>query len=218
MNKSEMMQRYDAPHSRRQLQRRKRPSQLQTLWRNVNSEGLTLPVIPFYGHNSGTYSCFSNFFRSPFDFTIPKCCCATPRIMRVEFGEQAIMACKAAVMNDWESYEKISRSNTNPKACKALGRKVTPFVQERWSDVVLEVAIEVVTQKFASDHALWEVLDKTDNCVLAEMTRYDRNWGTGINKSHLDANNPPAWPGTNILGYSLMVARQRLRAAYAEVP
>lgn len=198
------------------LRIRKNPYELKFLWKgNIESEGLTLPVIPFYGHYSSSYGCFSNFYNSPFDFTLPKCCSDKKLTLRVQFGEQAIMACKAAVMNDWESYEKISRCNTNPRDCKMLGRKVKPFVQERWSNVILEVAIEVVTQKFAQNPVLWNVLNKTGNNVIAEMTRNDRIWGTGIDKSHVDCNTPSAWIGTNILGYALMVARDRLRGKMA---
>ena len=194
------------------LQLRTRPDQLPALWRAVASEGLTLPVIPFYGHTHGAHKCFSNFFASPFDFALPACCSAAPRTLRVAFGEQAIMACKAAAMGDWASYDKISRSNTSPKACKALGRKVKPFRQDVWAGVVVEVAVEIATQKFASDPALWKVLDATGDRVLAEMTKNDSYWGTGIDRSHADAQTPSAWPGTNILGYALMVARERLRA------
>ncbi len=199
----------------RSLQLRARPDQLPALWRAVASEGLALPVIPFYGHTRGTYACFSNFFASPFDFALPACCSAAPRTLRVAFGEQAIMACKAAAMGDWASYDKISRSNTSPKACKALGRKVKPFRQDVWAGVVVEVAVEIATQKFASDGVLWKVLDATGDRVLAEMTRNDGYWGTGIDRSHADAQTPSAWPGTNILGYALMVARERLRARRA---
>ena len=181
----------------------------------VASEGLALPAIPFYGHTHGAYTCFSNFFASPFDFALPACCSAAPRTLRVAFGEQAIMACKAAAMGDWASYDKISRSNTSPKACKALGRKVKPFRQDVWAGVVVEVAVEIATQKFASDPALWKVLDGTGDRVLAEMTKNDSYWGTGIDRSHADAQTPSAWPGTNILGYALMVARERLRARRA---
>ena len=197
------------------LQLRTRPDQLPALWRDVASEGLSLPVIPFYGHTHGTYACFSNFFASPFDFALPACCSAAPRTLRVAFGEQAIMACKAAAMGDWASYDKISRSNTSPKACKALGRKVKPFRQDVWAGVVVEVAVEIATQKFASDPELWKVLDATGDRVLAEMTKNDSYWGTGIDRSHADAQTPSAWPGTNILGYALMVARERLRARRA---
>jgi len=196
----------------RSLRLRTRPDQLPALWRDVASEGLALPVIPFYGHTRGAYKCFSNFFASPFDFTLPACCSAAPRTLRVAFGEQAIMACKAAAMGDWASYDKISRSTTSPKACKALGRKVKPFRQDVWAGVVVEVAVEIATQKFASDGVLWKVLDATGDRVLAEMTRNDSYWGTGIDRSHADAQTPSAWPGTNILGYALMVARERLRA------
>ena len=201
-----------AKASPRSLRLRTHPDQLPALWRAVASEGLSLPVIPFYGHTRGSYACFSNFFASPFDFTLPACCSAAPRTLRVAFGEQAIMACKAAAMGDWASYDKISRSNTSPKACKALGRKVKPFRQDVWAGVVVEVAVEIATQKFASDPALWKVLDATGDRVLAEMTRNDSYWGTGIDRSQADAQTPSAWPGTNILGYALMMARERLRA------
>lgn len=187
------------------------PNELHIFWNNFKNEEYTLPVVSFYGHFSGTYACFSNFFRSPFDFELPKCCCEKRTIIRVEFGEQAIMACKAALMKDWESYAKICSSNKDPKTCKSLGRKVKPFNQKLWSNSVLEIAIAVVTQKFASNKFLWDILNKTENRVIAEMTQRDKNWGTGINKSHVNANNPPHWKGTNILGYALMIARKRLR-------
>jgi ribA/ribD-fused uncharacterized protein len=199
----------------RSLRLRTHPDQLPALWRDVASEGLSLPVIPFYGHTHGAHKCFSNFFASPFDFTLPACCSAAPRTLRVAFGEQAIMACKAAAMGDWASYDAISRSNTSPKACKALGRKVKPFRQDVWAGVVVEVAVEIAMQKFASDGVLWKVLDATGDRVLAEMTKNDSYWGTGIDRSHADAQTPSAWRGTNILGYALMVARERLRAQRA---
>ena len=196
----------------RTLQLRTHPDQLRTLWRDVTSEGLIFPVIPFYGHTRGAYACFSNFFASEFEFTLPASCSATPRTLRVAFGEQAIMACKAAAMGDWTSYDTISRSNTNPKTCKALGRKVKPFRQDVWTGVVVEVAIEIATQKFGSDPALWKVLNATGDRVLAEMRRYDRHWGTGVDRTHANEQSPSTWLGTNILGYALMVARGRLRA------
>ena len=81
--------------------------------------------------------------------------------------------------------------------------------------LLVDVAIAVVSQKFASDPALGQVLDATGDRVLAEMTKNDSYWGTGIDRSHADAQTPSAWPGTNILGYALMVARERLRARRA---
>ena len=74
----------------RTLQLRTHPNQLPALWRDVGREGLSLPVIPFYGHTHGTYACFSNFFASPFDFTLPACCSTAPRTLRVAFGKRAL--------------------------------------------------------------------------------------------------------------------------------
>ena len=203
------------------LQLRTRPDQLRDLWRgDVTREGQTLPVVAFYSHRgSSPHRCFSNFHQGAFDFTLPASCDgAAPRTVRVGCGEQAIMLSKAALFHDAARFDAIAAPGKRPEEYKALGRRVEGFDGGAWDGAVVDVAIAVVSQKFASDPALGKVLDATGDRVLAEMTKNDSYWGTGVDRSHADANRPPAWPGTNILGYALMVARERLRARQAAAP
>ena len=200
------------------LQLRTHPNQLRDLWRgDVAREGQTLPVVAFYSHRgSSPHRCFSNFHQGAFDFTLPASCDgAAPRTVRVGCGEQAIMLSKAALFHDAARFDAIAAPGKRPEEYKALGRRVQGFDGGAWDGAVVDVAIAVVSQKFASDPALWKVLDATGDRVLAEMTKNDSFWGTGIDRSHADAQTPSAWRGTNILGYALMVARERLPARRA---
>ena len=85
--------------------------------------------------------------------------------------------------------------------------------QARWDGAVCAIALAVVTQKFQSDPRLGAVLLRTGTCVLAEMTSRDCCWGTGVDIGGADEHRPERWPGTNILGWALMRARDGLRAA-----
>lgn len=121
------------------------------------------------------------------------------------------MLCKAAVMQDYASFDAIARSK-NPKQAKALGRLVGPWKQPRWDRLVCDVALEAVRQKFFALPNLASILLATGDSLIAEMTRNDANWGTGIDVGHANANKPSAWPGTNILGWALIVTRAQLVA------
>mmetsp|Transcript_56273 Transcript_56273/g.129202 ORF Transcript_56273/g.129202 Transcript_56273/m.129202 type:complete len:308 (-) Transcript_56273:249-1172(-) len=195
-----------------------RAAELRELWENVAEHGFELPTIEFYGHISGQHRSFSNFFEhAPFTFTVPGACGAAdliasgrPASVPVAFSEKAIMLCKASVMRDYASYDQILRAST-PRKAKALGRAVSPWDQRLWDSAVCELALAVVYQKFASVPGLAPVLLGTGDRVIAESTKNDRNWGTGIDVGHADASRPARWRGTNILGWSLMVARAQLR-------
>ena len=197
---------------------RTHPNQLRDLWRgDVTREGQTLPVVAFYSHRgSSPHRCFSNFHQGAFDFALPASCDgATPRTVRVGCGEQAIMLSKAALFRDATRFDAIAAPGKRPEDYKALGRRVQGFDGGTWDGAVVDVAIAVVSQKFASDPALGQVLLATGNAVLAEAAPRDAIWGIGHGASHANTQTPAAWRGTNILGYALMVARERLRARRA---
>lgn len=199
------------------------PGMLRQFWLSLPSSAF--PTFEFYGHSesSGRTRCLSNFFEhAPFEFVVPAVCGAAalaaagrPVRVPVAFTEKAIMLCKASVMGDWASYDRIIVAS-RPSEAKALGRSVSPFDQARWDSVVCEVARAVCVQKA---RALPEVrdllLNSTGERAIAEMTKRDRHWGTGIDVGHPDASNPHKWSGTNILGWALMQARSELRAVAA---
>ena len=195
------------------------------MWADFSSYGYELPVIEFYGHTKGHHRAFSNFYEhAAFTFTVPECCgraeleaSGRPSSVAVTFTEKAIMLCKASVMGDYETYDAIMRA-PDPRTTKALGRSVHPWRQQLWESVVCEVGRECVTQKFTLVPGLSNMLLKTGNQLIAEMTRNDANWGTGLDVGHADANSPGRWRGTNILGWSLMMARESLRGDAAQEP
>lgn len=119
------------------------------------------------------------------------------------------MLCKASVMGDYESFDSILHEK-QPDKVKSLGRKVTPFVNKRWDAVVLEVAREVVTQKFESVPGLAPILLSTGERLIAEMSERDTVWATGLDIGHKYASIPTRWKGINVLGWALMMARDHL--------
>jgi ribA/ribD-fused uncharacterized protein len=49
--------------------------------------------------------------------------------------------------------------------------------------------------------------------VLVEASPVDRVWGIGLAADDEAATDPERWRGPNLLGFALMEARERLRAA-----
>ena len=196
-----------------------KPRELREVWRDVAAHGLSLPVVEFYGHTNGNYRSFSNFYEhEPFTFEVPASCSRAELVaagrsatVPVTFSEKAIMLCKASAMQDYRTYERIVNAR-NPKEAKALGRCVEPWNEQLWQSVVCEVAVAVVRQKFGALDGPRALLLGTGSCVIAEATRNDSNWGTGLDIGHPDGSKPARWHGTNILGWALIVARKQLRS------
>ena len=91
-----------------------KPSDLVEKWKEFHGP---TKVTNFYGHSKDNDFCeFSNFYiHDPFEFEIPSFChqdWMTEKIVEVCFSEKAIMLCKAALMNDEETFEKIKRAKT----------------------------------------------------------------------------------------------------------
>ena len=196
------------------------PAQLKSqLWSTMRRvDGGRTRVLGFYGHHRRQANgCFSNFAESAFAFELPRgvippACAAVdfPSPVSVEFSEKAIMLAKAAAFGDAASYRLIASART-PDAAKRLGRKVRPFDDARWQGLVCHIAREVVWQKFSKLPLLRDHLLGTGCQILAEATRNDRVWGIGLNCDE-DIGVPARWRGTNVLGWALMQARERLRA------
>jgi ribA/ribD-fused uncharacterized protein len=69
--------------------------------------------------------------------------------------------------------------------------------------------------KFGQHEDLRAFLLATDERVLVEASPRDAVWGIGLGASNPDARIPERWRGRNLLGFALMEARSRLRAARA---
>ena len=114
------------------------------------------------------------------------------------------------LMGDPHTFREIIASDS-PAQVKKLGRMVRPWDQDKWDRAVLTIAREAVRQKFLKVPGLAEVLLSTGDAIVAECTRKDRIWGTGVDMTDTRAKYPSKWPGTNVLGWALMQARSDLR-------
>eukprot|EP00039_Didymoeca_costata_P016774 m.305025 g.305025 ORF g.305025 m.305025 type:complete len:207 (-) comp16446_c4_seq5:1660-2280(-) len=192
----------------------KNPQDLWELWKSVKSSP---KVVAFYGHSGGgKYCCFSNFYEHEgFMFTIPSSCAGSlpeqlQTIKDISFSEKAIMLCKAALFDDQNVFAQLLKATT-PRQAKQLGRQVQGFDDAIWKQHVLEIARDVVTQKFEQVDGLKDVLLSTGDALICEATRNDKIWGIGLNSNDQGALVPKQWKGSNILGWALMEAREALR-------
>lgn len=177
-------------------------------WKTISTKQ---SVIGFYSNNN-SYPEFSNFYKHiKFKFIIPEWCgiCAN-REVEIDFTEKAIMLCKASIMDDELSFNKIIKSN-KPMEVKMLGRKVENFNDELWKNNVCRIAKIIVFTKFSKVNGLKEKLLGTEDILIAEATERDKIWGIGMNPNNKDLYYPSKWKGSNILGWALMEARNELK-------
>lgn len=122
--------------------------------------------------------------------------------------EQYMMAKKARQFGDTVTEAKILLES-DPRKQKALGRDVTPFDADAWSNVARDAVYPAVYTKFANNKFLCDLLLSTDDKVIVEASPYDKIWGIGVGTDeNLDVNT---WRGKNWLGQLLMRARNEIR-------
>jgi len=96
---------------------------------------------------------------------------------------------------------------------KTLGRLVSGYDESLWNGVRQIVVYEGLLAKFSQNSELWEQLKKTGSAVLAECAVKDRIWGIGLSMHDSDRLDRAKWQGQNLLGYALMMVREKLRTA-----
>ena len=124
-------------------------------------------------------------------------------------AEHWMMAGKARLFRDDDAVPAILAART-PAEAKNLGRLVRGFDDARWTAARFELVVAGNVAKFGQDPALREYLLGTANRVLVEASPMDRIWGIGLGATHEHAVDPSRWRGLNLLGFSLMEARERL--------
>ncbi|PHM63983.1 Riboflavin biosynthesis protein [Xenorhabdus stockiae] len=125
-------------------------------------------------------------------------------------AEHYMMAGKARLFNDFATMEKIINAK-NPGAAKSYGREVRGFNQSIWNEHRLKIVIDGNIAKFSQNPAMEAFLLRTGDKVLVEASPVDRIWGVGMAEDNPDIYNPLAWNGLNLLGFSLMVVREKLK-------
>ena len=120
--------------------------------------------------------------------------------------EQFMMARKAALFNDRQSWDSIMES-THPSIAKELGRKVKNFDDNIWVDNRWDIVVRGNYAKFSQHEELSDFLLNTGETVLVEASPYDLIWGVGLNAMDPLIKDPRTWRGLNLLGFALMEVR-----------
>jgi ribA/ribD-fused uncharacterized protein len=159
----------------------------------------------FWGHRPSpdrilTKTCFSQWWAGSFTvdgITYPS-------------AEHYMMAGKARLFGDETTLAEILAAPSPDKA-KSLGRKVKPFDNGLWEAERSPIVIAGNWAKFSQNPSLANFLLSTNQDILVEASPYDLVWGIGLPADHPDAIKPQNWCGLNLLGFALMVVRDRLR-------
>ena len=138
----------------------------------------------------------SNWYPSPFVLESVSYSCM----------EQFMMAEKARIFKDTATWTKIMNTSI-PKEQKDLGRQVSNYNEEVWSNCRFDIVSKGIVQKFKQNQELLEMFLDTGNNILVEASPYDTVWGIGMSVNDDGAFEPSKWKGQNLLGKALMAAR-----------
>lgn len=123
--------------------------------------------------------------------------------------EQYMMYSKAVCFKD----DKVAKQILATEDCakiKDFGRNVTGYDENMWNGVRQIIVYEGLLAKFSQNPELREKLKKTGKAILAECAVKDRIWGIGLSMHDPDRLDWTKWQGQNLLGYALMMVRERI--------
>lgn len=158
-----------------------------------------MAVIGFHNPDE-EYGFLSNWYLS--EFTIDE--------IRFTSMEQYMMYQKAVCFHDNAIAKKILGTK-DVAYIKELGRMVKGYDEQLWSGIRQIVVYEGLLAKFSQNILLRKRLMDTNQAVLAECAVKDCIWGIGLSMNDPKRMNTANWRGKNLLGYSLMMVRDKLR-------
>ena len=176
----------------------------EALIREVRA-GARVKYLHFWGHRPRAdgrvgAGCLSQWWPSP--FTVDGVTYAT--------AEHWMMAGKARLFGDGDAVARVLGAG-HPSQAKSAGRLVRGFDEGVWARERVGIVVEGSVRKFSADAELRGFLLGTGERVLVEASPVDRVWGIGLAADDVAAGDPERWRGPNLLGFALMVARERLR-------
>lgn len=124
-------------------------------------------------------------------------------------AEQAMMYGKAVTFQDGDAMRAVLATR-DPKDQKAIGRTIKGYDNEIWNEVKFPIVSRNNYFKFKQDPELKEFLILTDGYELVEASPYDKIWGVGLGPDDPRILDPKNWEGENLLGKSIMDARERI--------
>lgn len=124
--------------------------------------------------------------------------------------EQYMMYKKAIVFNDTNIAAQILQTSDVSKI-KYLGRCVSGYNDTIWNGLRQITVYQGLLEKFGQNADLKERLLATGNGILAECAVSDTVWGNGISMKDPRRFDMTEWTGSNLLGFSLMMVRERFK-------
>ena len=124
--------------------------------------------------------------------------------------EQYMMYCKAVCFRDDKVAAQILDTD-DVAQIKALGRLVSNYNDNHWNGVRQIAVYEGLYAKFSQNEELKKQLLDTGVDLLAECAVKDRIWGIGLSMRDPDRLERTKWNGQNLLGYTLMMVRDKLK-------
>lgn len=123
--------------------------------------------------------------------------------------EQYMMYKKAVCFNDDAIAAQILVTKDVAKI-KQLGRLVSNYNECVWSGVRQIIVYQGLLEKFSQNEDLRIKLKKTEKAILAECAVKDCIWGIGLSMNDARRFDISMWKGQNLLGYTLMMVREKL--------
>ena len=123
--------------------------------------------------------------------------------------EQYMRYKKADCFRDDVIAEKILETD-EVGSIKELGRMVAGYNENYWNGIRQIVVYEGLIAKFSQNDKLREGLLHTKDQILAECAVKDRICVIGLSMKDPDRMDLSKWRGQNLLGYTLMMIRDRL--------
>ena len=123
--------------------------------------------------------------------------------------EQYMMYQKAVYFHDVNVAAQILATD-DVAQIKALGRLVKDYNDNHWNGVRQIIVYNGLYAKFSQNQDLKAQLLATGDSLLAECAVKDRIWGIGLSMHDPDRLDRSKWNGQNLLGYALMMVREKL--------
>ena len=158
----------------------------------------TKQIIGFHNPDE-EYGYLSNWYRSDFE----------KDGIRFSSMEQYMMYQKARCFRDEKVAAEILKTDDVGRI-KELGRQVSNYDESGWNGMRQILVYEGLLAKFEQNEDLKAQLKSTGDAILAECAVKDHIWGIGLSMKDPDRLDVKKWHGTNLLGYALMIVRERV--------
>lgn len=130
--------------------------------------------------------------------------------MKFTSVEQYMMYRKAIMFEDYSARNRVL-STSDAAKIKEIGRSVKNYDEKIWNGQRQLIVYQGLLAKFSQNDVLRARLLNTGSAVIAECAVTDRIWGIGLSVDDDRRFLIDHWQGENLLGFSLMQARNMLQ-------